>query len=116
RVEKRRPLEQEAHTQPLLRQFTLAEVGERLAVEEYMALGCSQKPHDQLQRNRLPATAFADDRQRLAALQLEVDVAQDRLRAEADADPVELDQHGASIGHPASLTRPSPTRRATTPR
>ena len=98
-VEQGRLLEEEAEADPLPRQFLLAErrrgCGRR---SETVAVAGPQQADDRLQQHRLAAAALADHRQRLAAGNRQVDVAQHVLPAEMDVDPIELDQGVLRIG------------------
>ena len=91
-VEQRGHLEQEPEPEPHLHQLLAVELGDVAAVELDAALGRVQQADDQLEHHRLAAAALADDADRLAAADRQVDVAQDRLVAEAHAHAAQRDQ------------------------
>ena len=81
-VEKRRHLKQKPESQPHLDQRLAVQIGQIAAVEPDAPLGGPQQADDQLEHHCLAAAALADDAQRLAAMDRQIDVAEYRLMAE----------------------------------
>ena len=91
-------LKNDLHVPAQTAQFVLVEVGDLLALEAHRARRRVHQAQDQASGGRLAAAGFADQRQRLAAGDLEADVldgahqADDLAADEAAADRKMLDQ------------------------
>ena len=98
-VEQRGHLKQEPEPQPELDKLLAAQPVDVRAVEPDASLGGMQQADDQLEHDGLAAAALADDANRLAPVDGQVDTAKHALRAEPHGQIAELDQILAPVSN-----------------
>jgi len=80
-------------------QLRLAQLGQILAVEQHRTLLRPNQANHGLHQDRLAAATFPDDRQSLAAMNIEIDLLQNGLMPELNTDIAQADNRvGKRIG------------------